>query len=76
MVDDATLKLSHDEAIVFFEWLARFNAFEEHQFEDQAEQRVLSDLEAHLESILSEPLTPEYAQVLADARSRVHDPSE
>ena len=47
MVDDATLKLSHDEAIVFFEWLARFNAFEEHQFEDQAEQRVLWDLEAH-----------------------------
>ncbi len=35
------LGLSRQEAVVFFEWLARFNKADDTKFEDQAEQRVL-----------------------------------
>ena len=76
MVDDVTLTLTRDEAIVFFQWLARFNAEEGRRFEDQAEQRVLWDLEASLESMLVEPLKPDYDEILAGARSRVRDSTE
>ena len=67
------LELSGDEALVFFDWLRRFNKGEHRVFEDQAEQRVLWDLEAILESTLSEPLDPKYLEVLAAARGRVRD---
>lgn len=74
MADDVNLTLSRDEAVVLFEWLHRFNSKEGHRFEDQAEQRVLWNLEASLESTLVEPFKPEYREILATARSRVRDP--
>jgi len=73
MTEQVTLTLPPDEAVVLFEWLTRFNSSDGQPFEDQAEQRVLWNLEASLESILSEPFRPDYAQILADARSRVRD---
>jgi hypothetical protein len=73
MTEHVTLTLSRDEAIVFFDWLARFNLSKGQMFEDQAEQRVMWNLEASLESMLSEPLSPDYFRILADARSRVRD---
>lgn len=76
MAKPVTLTLSRDEAIVLFEWLHRFNAEEGHRFEDQAEERVLWNLEASLESTLVEPFKPEYDEILAAARSRVRDPIE
>lgn len=42
------LDLSRDEALVFFEWLSRFNKDEDSKFADQAEQRVLWAIEAQL----------------------------
>ena len=48
------MELSHDEALVLIDWLFRFNAAENNAFEDQAEQRVLWDLECRLESKLAE----------------------
>lgn len=69
-----SLKLTRAEAVVFFEWLHRFNVKEVGQdFEDQAEQRVLWDLEATLESTLAEPLDPNYRQILNSARAKVRD---
>lgn len=70
------LSLSREEAVVFFEWLSRFNKAEGVTFEDQAEQRVLWDLEASLESRLVEPFDPNYAELLARAREKVRDPGE
>ncbi|WP_104107977.1 hypothetical protein [Nocardioides sp. 616] len=69
---DVALGLTGDEALVLFEWLARFNNGDS-AFEDQAEQRVLWDLEAMLEKVLSAPLRPDYADLLASARARVRD---
>jgi hypothetical protein len=68
------LKLTRNEAIVLFEWLHRFNTAEaDHGFEDQAEQRVLWDMEATLESTLTEPFDPDYQQILVAARAKVRD---
>jgi hypothetical protein len=70
------LELSRDEAIVFFEWLARFNKADDARFEDQAEQRVLWHIEAMLESTLVEPMKPNYGELLARARAAVRDSEE
>jgi hypothetical protein len=71
-----TIELSRDEAIVLFEWLARFNAQGGHAFEDQAEQRALWNLECLFESTLSEPLSESYATILAAARAKLRDVDE
>ena len=70
------LELSREEALVFFEWLTRFNKAEDKTFEDQAEQRVLWDIEGMLESALAEPFEPEYGDLLAQARAKVRDSEE
>lgn len=66
-----SIELTADEALVLFEWLARFNEKVDAAFEDEAEQRVLFDLESKLESSLTAPLEPNYQALLATARSRV-----
>ena len=63
------LELSGDEALVFFDWLRRFNHTGTKSFEDQAEQRVLWDIESMLESALVEPLDANYDILLATARA-------
>jgi hypothetical protein len=65
--------LSKDEALVFFDWLKRFNESEDYQFDDQAERRVLWDIEANLERNLVEPFEENYSELLSLARSRVRD---
>lgn len=77
MADDnvVAISLSRDEALVLFEWLARTGSAENPaNFEDQAEQRVLWDIGAMLESVLSEPFREDYAELLVAARTRVRDP--
>ena len=72
--EKVTLELSKNEALVFFDWITRFNEADDHSFADQAEQRVLWDLEAILEKNLAEPLADNYGDLLAEARNRVRDP--
>lgn len=69
---DVNLALDGDEALVLFEWLARFNNGTS-DFEDQAEQRVLWDLEAMLEKALVAPLRADCTDLLATAPERVRD---
>ena len=71
--DRVNLELTADEALVFFDWLARFNQNDQASFEDFAERRVLFDLESKLEESLTVPLTPNYKELLAEARKRVRD---
>lgn len=70
------IKLTKDEALVLFDWLSRFNQNHDSKFEDQAEQRVLWDIEAALESLLAEPLMQDYKIRLLQARSNLRDPEE
>lgn len=71
---NVSLKLSSSEAIVLLEWLTKFNQ-KEHPllFEDQAEERVLFDLEASLEKIISETFDVNYCEILARARQEIRD---
>ncbi|PSL02133.1 hypothetical protein CLV30_11188 [Haloactinopolyspora alba] len=74
MADEVKIRLSRDQALVLFDWLARTgDADQPVAFEDQAEQRVLWDLEALLEGALVEPLRDDYRTTLGEARARVRD---
>lgn len=65
------LRLTEDQALVLFEWLARFNEEPTGDLRDRAEQFVLFDLENQLESMLVAPLRPDYEELLANARAMV-----
>jgi len=68
-----TIELSPSEALVLFEFLSRFSGDGILKILDQAEERVLWDVCATLESSLSQPFTQDYGAVLAKARSDVRD---
>ena len=67
------IKLTNDEALVLFDWLSRCDDSNLHTFEDQAEQRVLWDIEATLEKSLVELFADNYKDLLEAARQRVRD---
>jgi hypothetical protein len=69
-----SVELTSSEAIVLFEFLSRFSNDDILRIEDQAEERLLWDLCASLESILAEPLAGNYHELLAKARGQVRDP--
>jgi hypothetical protein len=71
-----SLKLTREQALVFYEWLARQNTRSEAEFEDQSEQRVLWDLECMLEQVLDEPFVASYSELLEKARTAVRDQGE
>jgi len=73
---DVPLSLSNAEALVLFEWLARSGTGAPAPFVDQAERRVLWDIEAALEKALVAPLSADYATLLAAARAEVRDSGE
>lgn len=72
-METVSLELSRDAAVVLFDWLARFNETGRATFIDQAEERVLWDLQADLETRLGEPLTSDYDSLLTEARDAVRD---
>lgn len=73
MAEEVTIELSNNEALVLFDWITRFNEKEDNSFEDQAEERVLLDLEAALEKSMIAPLSGEYKDLLMKARDQVRD---
>ena len=73
MDEKVTIELNGDEALILFDWIKRFNEKESNDFEDQAEERVLWNLEALLERSLVAPLTSEYKTLLMKARDRMRD---
>lgn len=70
-----TIELTGDEALVLFDWITRFTEREDKEFEDQAEEKVLWQIEAVLEKVLVEPFKPDYDRLLAAARAKVRDES-
>ncbi len=68
------ITLSKSESIVLFEFLARINMENiKDIFEDQAEERILWDLESALESKLSEIFQDNYSEILSKARKEIRD---
>ena len=74
MSEKVSLELTHSEALVLFEFLSRFSDKDVLTLEDQAEERVLWNLCASLESTLVEPLAVNYDELLEQARAAVRDP--
>jgi hypothetical protein len=73
--DPVALTLTHDEALVLFEFLSRFLDDEHLTLEDQGEERALWKLQGMLESRLVEILLPNYTELVEQARTRLRDPS-
>jgi hypothetical protein len=69
-----TVELTNKEAIVLFEFLCRFDDENNYSFADQAEQRVLWDIQCVLEKQLVEIMSPDYRRFLKEAREQVRDP--
>jgi hypothetical protein len=59
-VNAVAIELTPDEALVLFEWLYRFNDSGDATFRDQAEQRVLWNIEGVLDSNVAAVLDPQY----------------
>ena len=62
---------NEDHVLVLFDWLARFNESDNGVEISDAEQRVLWDLEATLESSIGSILSGDYAQRVAIAHGRI-----
>jgi DNA primase len=68
------LELTKEESIVLLDWLSRINEGENADlFQDQAEERVLWDMEASIEKVISETFESNYAEILSRAREKVRD---
>jgi hypothetical protein len=70
-VEEIIIKLTHDQALVLFEWLSREDNKLSLSTESQAEQNVLWNVEGQLERILVEPLEANYIALVAAARARM-----
>ena len=68
------VELTRNEALVLFEFLRRCDDENEYSFVDQAEQRVLWDVECVLQKQLVEIFSPEFGILLNAAREQVRDP--
>lgn len=72
--DKILLELTKEEAIVLLDWLSRFNEKEKPElFKDQAEERVLWDMEASIEKVIGETFDSNYAEILSKAREKVRN---
>ncbi len=68
------IELSKDEAIVLFDWISRINEGEATNLRlDQAEMRILWDLEASFEKVIDEIFAEDYNKIVAQAKQKVQD---
>lgn len=71
---DVVLKFSKEEALVLLEWLHNFNEVEHPSlFQDQAEERILFDIEAELEKVISATFDSNYQEIISKARQKIRD---
>jgi hypothetical protein len=70
------IELTNNEALVLVDFLMRFRDNETLSIEDPAEEQMLWDLCAMLESDVPELFDPEYKQVLSKARKVILSGSE
>ncbi len=66
--ESVEVQLTAGEALVLFEWLAAANESDA-LVVDEAQRRVLWDLESQLETKLVEPFLPSYRALVDEARN-------
>jgi hypothetical protein len=67
------IELDHDEAFVLFDFLSRFAENRVLQIDDQAEERVLWDIQCSLEKSLPNIIESDYFRQLKESRDLVRD---
>ncbi len=65
------VELTHDEALIFFDWLARDEDSQMDTPSHESEQVVLLKIEGQLEQLLIEPFDEDYTERLEAARDRI-----
>jgi hypothetical protein len=71
MSESVTITLSRDEALVLFEFFARFDELHDFTLRDTAEYLAFSRISAQLDKSLVEPFKPDYEALLKMARDRL-----
>ena len=72
-ISDLQLTISHNEAIVLFEFLSRFSETDILGIKHPSEEKVLWRVLSTLEKSLVEPFSQNYDQILASARKSLID---
>ena len=67
--NDYIIKLNNYEVLVFFDWLVKF--VENNEINDEAEQKILYDLECLLEFTLEEPFMENYKNLIHIAKKSI-----
>ena len=71
---EVLITLNKDQALVLFEFVARFNERNYKElFEDQAEQKMMWLIQGQLEKVLVEPFMPNYKDIVKEARNKIRD---
>lgn len=72
--NEINIKLTRNESLVLFEFLRRIDEQEDlNIFVDQAEERVLWNIESKLEENLNEIFKKDYLDIIQKAREDVRD---
>ncbi|MEM1355686.1 MAG: hypothetical protein AAGC44_12750 [Planctomycetota bacterium] len=74
--ENLAIELTHDEALVVFDFLTRFSDTDQLQIEDQAEQRALRNLQCVFEKALVEIFDPQLPELIEAAKNRLRDSSD
>jgi hypothetical protein len=72
-MEDVSIGLTKDEALVLFEFLSRFSSQDVLEIQDQAEERALWNLACSLEKVLAEPFSERWVEIISEARERLRD---
>lgn len=70
-MNDVSLVLKHEEALVFFEWLGLLGERADSGLCDEAEQKVIWKIEGELEKQLPDVVMEDYKQRVSAAKSRI-----
>ena len=72
-MEDVSIGLTKDEALVLFEFLSRFSSQDVLEIQDQAEERALWNLACSREKVLAEPFSGRWMEIISAARERLRD---
>jgi hypothetical protein len=71
MSQDIKITLSHDDALVLFEFFSRFKDTDNFTLQHNAEYIAFSRISAQIDKSLVEMFRPNYSELLCAARERV-----
>jgi hypothetical protein len=72
-MEDVSIGLTKDEALVLFEFLSRFSSQDVLEIQDQSEERALWNLACSLEKVLTESFSERWVEIISAARERLRD---